>query len=101
MHTTENTLEVANEIARQIGNKAFAMMGTKNKLGDDNSLLFDIRGCSKFNKIRVTLDAMDTYTVRFIKVGRGGIVRDESLEMVYADNLKAIIESKTGLYLSL
>jgi len=100
MNATE-TLSVANEIARQIGHQAFCMMGTKNKLGSADALLFDIRGCASYNKIEVKLTPMDTYTVRFIMVGRGNVIRDDSVEDVYADNLKHVIESKTGLYLSL
>jgi hypothetical protein len=101
MNATENTLTVANTIADQIGRQAFVMMGTKNLVGSADALLFDIRGCADFNKIEVKLSPMDTYTVRFMKLGRGSILRDVAVEGVYADSLKNVIESKTGLYLSL
>lgn len=105
MNTTEtqNKLEIANTIAQQIGGRAFFMMGTRHKLGGDNYLVFDIRGCSNYNKIRVTLDlGSDTYVLQFIKVNRmGHILREKSIADVYAENMNRIIADETGLALSL
>lgn len=105
---TTSALTVANTIASQIGARAFYMMGTRHKLGDANSLTFDIRGCREINKVRVVLDPSDTYTVDFWKVpGPAGFIRGDapkvvkSLEGVYEDMLHAIIEETTGLRLSL
>lgn len=97
-----NTLSVANTIADQIGAKAFLMMGTKYKLGGENFLSFDIKGCPNFNKIQVTLNPSDTYTVEFFKFNRSfERVNYRSVEMVYADGLRQVIEFNTGLALSL
>lgn len=101
MITTTSVLAVANTIAAQIGARAFFMMGTRQKSGDANSLRFDIRGSPRGNRICVTLDASDTYTVQLLKV-RGlhaGVVAEN--EGVYSDMLHAIIEEMTGLALSL
>lgn len=98
------THEVANEIANQIGNRAFAMMGAKNLVGGADSLLFAIKGSRKWNKIRVTLDPSDTYTVEFFKLGGAPMfdVKDQkSVSFVYNDQLRAVIEGETGLLLSL
>lgn len=94
-------LTVANEIARQIGQRAFTMMGTRNKLGDDKSLTFDIRGCKLFSKVKVTLGGDDLYTVEFFKFRKFAISRFEAVAAVDAESLNRVIESKTGLYLSL
>lgn len=93
-------LEVANTIAEQIGARAFLMMGTRVKVGDSNSLTFDIRGCPKINKIRITLIG-DLYTVTFYKSRGLEIVIVSELEGVYADMLHGIIEEETGLRLKL
>ena len=79
------------------------MLGTKLFMGDANSLMFDIRGCKTINKIRVTLAADDTYTVTFYKIARGGlsVATIATREGIYNDMLHAVIESETGLYLSL
>jgi hypothetical protein len=99
--TATTDLTVANTIAEQIGARAFQMMGTRIKCGDANSLRFDIRGCTRGNRICVTLDANDTYTVQLLRV-RGlhaGVVAEN--EGVYNDGLRPVIEGMTGLHLSL
>jgi hypothetical protein len=104
MTTTENKMQVANTIAHQIGALAFMMMGTMNKLGAANSLIFNLRGSPKrIDKIVVTLEPSDTYRVDFY---RGAIARhpaklEASVDGVYADGLKQCIEHHTGLELSL
>lgn len=95
------TLDVANTIRDQIGSRAFYMMGAKNLLGSPDSLAFQIRGSMNVNRISITLDPSDTYTVRFVRV-RGLKVKEvATVENVYADALKPVIEKHTGLYLSL
>ncbi len=96
-----NDLAVANTIADQIGNRAFMMMGAKDKLGSADSLQFKIQGSKFANAVRVTLEADDTYTVAFFKVRKFDFNEVASVGMVYADQLRSVIESKTGLYLSL
>jgi len=60
-------MTVANTIAKQIGSRAFFLMGTRHKLGDEDSLTFDIRGSRTVNKIRVRLNVMDLYDLTFWK----------------------------------
>ncbi len=98
--TTASVLTVANTIAAQIGSRAFYMMGTRQKLGAADSLIFDIRGSARGNKIVVTLDASDTYTIQLFKT-RGlssRLVVENS--GVYNDGLRQVIEGMTGLVLS-
>jgi hypothetical protein len=98
--TTTSVLTVANTIAAQIGARAFFMMGTRNKLGTADSLIFDLRGSARGNKIVVTLDASDTYTVQLFKT-RGlssrMVVENSG---VYNDGLRQVIEGMTGLVLT-
>lgn len=92
---------IAQTIADQIGGRAFLMMGTRHKMAYGQTLIFDIRGSKKFNKVRVTLTPLDVYTVEFIKVRGHEIVSRHEVENVYADGLHQCIEHNTGLALSL
>lgn len=106
-------LIVANIIREQIGSGAFAMMGAKNILGSEDSLQWKLgRVAKKISHVTVTLDENDTYTVRFDRVTRvafgaktgkwtGGVKMIAEFEGVYADMLHEIIQSNTGLCLSL
>jgi len=98
-------VEVAKIIASQIGNRAFQMLGAKDLMGDENSLTFRIgRNAQGVTHIKVTLDPSDTYTMQFLKVGRAPRFEKKVLSEasdIYADNLRKVIESKTGMYTSL
>lgn len=98
-------MTVANTIARQIGSRAFLMLGTRQKLGDTDSLTFDCRGSRAVNKIRVTLNGRDLYDLTFWKVtrrnGQFKVNVVEQVEDVYFDSLRGVIERVTGLHLSL
>ncbi len=99
-------MTVANTIAQQIGGRAFMMMGAKNKLGDHDSLSFKIgRNAKKVTHITVTLRGDDTYSVDFLRCRRErGVMTTREIacdEGVYNDQLRAVIEAGTGLYLSL
>lgn len=92
-------MTVANEIARQIGSRAFFMMGTKQKLGDQNSLSFDVKG-SRWKWVKILLEPNDTYTIFFRKINRKNELIEEKVEDVYCDSLHDVIERHTKLYLS-
>ena len=100
--TTTTNLEIANRIADQIGQPAFAMMGTTRKMGDERSLSFDIKG-SRWHLCKVTLELDDTYTVRFYRFPRKGTRMADPVELdrIEASELVRCIEAQTGLYLSL
>ena len=93
-------LAVANEIRRQLGSQAFALLGASQLVGGENFLQFSIRGCRKINKIRIELDANDTYTVSFWHIGRGGanVQKIAECDGVCCDMLHDVIELETRLY---
>ena len=94
--------KIATEIARQIGPVAFAMMGTrKDKWADGDALLFTVRGCPKWKKIRIDLDAADTYSLMFYQIDGAFNVTSKYVYNVHVDMLHDLIESETGLFLSL
>lgn len=99
--TTQNALEVANTIKDQIGGRALYMMGASLLAGDRDSLRFSIKGSRACNKVMIKLDPSDTYTVSFWKI-RGTDCRLVSERGgIYADMLHGVIETETGLALSL
>ena len=51
--------------------------------------------------LHITLDPSDTYTVAFWRVRGPSCKEIESLSFVYADQLRAVVEKRTGLRLSL
>lgn len=103
---SQQDLAVANEILQQLGGagRLRVMIGAHSFMGAPKSLTvkFRCRNPRRINTIMVALDPSDTYNVSFwcitSKTMRmvGGTDRD-----VYADNLRQVIESRTGLYLSL
>lgn len=98
-------MTTANEIARQIGNRAFTMLGAKNLVGDEKSLTFKIgRNAKRVTHIKVTLTPADLYDVEFIKVGRAPGYKVETLaktEGAFFDMLHELIETHTGMATSL
>lgn len=102
------TLDVAEIILAQLGGPArlSAMIGARNFVGEASSLTFKFSAPAKnkANCVVITLDESDTYTVRFCRVGRAPlfeVAEKGETSMVHAPSLRAVIESATGLRLSL
>src|SRR5262249_11136738 len=93
--------EVAKTIVEQLGNLALSMMGAHTLVADETSLTFSIRGSKAVNKIRITLEPSDTYKVELFKFRNPICNLIAEFNGVYVDSLHTIIESKTGLFLSL
>lgn len=102
---TEQSMAVADTIRDQIGNRGLVMMGSRNLLGSASGLQFKIgRNALKVTHVRITLESSDTYTVEFIRVGRAPrftITEISRQELVFVDSLRAVLETGTGMYLSL
>ena len=95
-------LTVANTIRDQIGGRALTMMGAYHLAGSEDSLTFKFKGCRKLNTLKVTLDkATDTYRVQFGKLRKLNHDWVREFDGVYVDMLHELIESETGLALSL
>jgi hypothetical protein len=97
-------MTIANEIDRQIGRRAFLMMGTTQKVADTRSLTFNVRGSSRCNRVIVSLSGDDTYTLEFLKIGRAPAFKIKTSGLlcgIYVNQLHDAIERETGLFLSL
>ena len=79
------------------------MTGAKNFYGSTNALSFSLPGAGGFckngiNRVNIALEADDTYTVNFYRFRRGSaLVRVAQAGNVYAEDLRQIFESETGL----
>lgn len=95
---------VADTIAQQLGgyNRVKVMIGVKSFIYSDNtlSMRFTAKAKAKINAILITLTPMDVYEVEFIRCWGTQRMVVEKCEGVYCDNLKWLIEEKTGLSLS-
>ena len=96
---------VARTILQQLGGmgKLKAMIGATNFVYDENSLKFKLKSCRKANIIQITLNALDTYDIKFFKYNSRSCECKEVKQFndYYADMVRGIIEEFTGLYLSL
>jgi len=91
---------VSATILNQLGGsgKLKAMLGTSTLLYGNNFLTFNLKGCRKINLVKVIyLPASDLYQIDYYK-GQNLVAFDES---VFCGDLKPMIESRTGLLMSL
>ena len=94
-------MEVANEILRQLGgNKFLAMTGSKELVGGKNMLAMKLtRNAVKAQRLRITLEADDTYTMLFFSINKDlDLVPKAEVKGVYCDMLQGVFTEKTGLY---
>lgn len=105
-------MTIANTILQQLGgNKFIVMTGSKNFLSDGNTLRMHLaKNVSKANRLEITLDADDTYTMRFYKYTAGRLntktfsfTEDKIVEVyeangIYCDMLQPVFTEVTGMY---
>ena len=87
------------------GNKFVAMTGATLMHKGDYTLIAKIRGSRIYNQIAIFLNGLDLYDITFKKIGsiktNFRTIVEKNYKDVYAENMKEIIESETGLYISL
>ena len=94
--------QVALTIANQIGNRAFMMIGAKQLISNETTLMFKIgRNEKKVNHIKIELTADDLYKMTFSYIHGMNITVRAEHNGVYADMMHRMIESETGMYTSL
>lgn len=97
---------IAATILRQLGGmrRLVVMTGANNFIDHGNGVSFKFKGSRKWNYLHIFLDDDDTYVLEFAKLGGRPFYekkKAKSISHIYADQLKRLIESETGLYLSL
>lgn len=108
--------QIAKEILRQLGgNKFLAMTGAKDLCyGNDYNLRMKLpKNQSKANRLEITLNENDLYTMRFYHkrdfradpktatFTEEKITEVKTLEDIYFDNLQSVFTDVTGMYTSL
>ncbi|QIW87595.1 hypothetical protein Ab1vBOLIVR4_gp78 [Agrobacterium phage OLIVR4] len=94
-------MSIAQTILQQLGgNRFLAMTGAKNLLNGGNYLQMDL---GRGKKVRITLDASDTYTVETFKWNVRALEckRIDERAGVFCDNLRDVFTDLTGLYCTL
>ena len=99
------TNEIAQTIFSQLGGNRFAMItGAKAFCAGENSLSFRLPGNPKrVTHVRIDLDASDTYTVKFLRIGQKVSAYKvlAKISDIYSDMLLDCFEEHTGLYATL
>lgn len=93
---------IASTILQQLGgmNRLRIMTGAYNFLALDKGVSFRIKN-PKANYIKITLTSADLYDLEIGRVRGGTYKVVYSIEGIYYDQLKGLIEEHTGMYLSL
>lgn len=91
---------VGQEIYKQIGKRAFFMMGAKNIFKTDNSLYWKIgRNNKGISFIEVIYNkGKDLYDIKFSNI-KDKVIKE--VKGIYSDQLHSVIEDNTGFRLSL
>jgi hypothetical protein len=115
LHSTPSQV-AAGEILSQLGGRKFlAMTGsknlffgqeTKNSFNECAYLRMDLtRNSGNVNRLQITVDANDTYTMRFYNFKMVGVQvkvsNERIIEGVYCNMLQDVFTSVTGLYTSM
>jgi hypothetical protein len=92
--------QIADTILQQLGGSRFlAMTGTKLLSYGERKLNMRFPAAKRgVNHLTVTLEADDTYTMRFGKLRNLGYTEVESFRTVYAEDLRGIFTHVTGLH---
>ena len=99
-----SNLKVAETILEHLGGNKFCVMtGAKNLGGTEDSLSMRIgRNKTSSNYLKITLNMMDLYDVRFSRVTKLGSERSVTeYNNVYNDSLVEVFEKHTGMYTKL
>lgn len=97
-------MTVANTILEQLGGRRMLMMtGASQLVGGAAMIMFKIGtgAKNKINKVRVTLDAFDTYTFEFFYIRGVNVKTVAKHEGIYADMLQDIFTKETGFFTKL
>ena len=97
-------MSVAREILNQLGGNKFRVMtGAKNFIDTGDGLSMRIgRNKTSSNYLKITLNSMDLYDIRFSRVTKLGSERSVTeYNNVYNDSMVEVFEKHTGMYTKL
>ena len=106
MNTLHN-IQVAEEIKRQIGNRALFMLGahlfgytSDVRSNSRGSLMFRIKGSKLCNHIEVSLNGKDLYDITFTNIKHINVSKTFEVKNVIVEKLLDTITEHTELYTS-
>ena len=90
-------------MSQLVGNKFAVMTGAKNFIDTGDGLSMKIgRNKTSSNYLKITLNMMDLYDVRFSRVSlKGGERSVTEYNNIFNDQLVEVFEKHTGMYTSL
>ena len=97
-------MSVAKTILKQLGGNKFAVMtGAKNFVDCGDALSMKIgRNKTSSNYLKITLNMMDLYDVKFSRVSpKGGARSVTEYNNIFNDQLVEVFEKHTGMYTKL
>ncbi len=104
MSATAERKEIAQTILAQLGGNQFiTMTGAKNLAATDFGLQFKIGSGAKngITHVTVTLNTMDLYNVKYVKVRGSKMTTIGEDKDVYCDMLRSTFTAATGFYTSM
>lgn len=91
-------MNIAQTIASQLGRKALFMIGAKHLIAGKNYLQLKLgRNAGNWNTLKIALNGLDLYDMTFYKIRKLKVTAEKTVENIYCDQLRDIIESETGL----
>ena len=100
----EDRMRVAKTILEQLGGNKFRMMtGAKNFMGFAEGLAMKIgRNSSNSNYLKITLNSMDTYDMKFCKLTRKFEEKSvKEYKNIHDEHLRLMFTKHTGMYTKL
>ena len=95
------SIEIAEAILQQLGGRRFIVMtGAKHFVADGNALRFRLPSDfakNGVNAVRITLNGCDTYDLVFSNVSGLDVTEIATVTGIYADQLRDVFRSETGL----
>lgn len=93
-------MNVAQTILSQLGGSVFvAMTGAKNFVGSEDGVSMKIgKNAKGVTHVKITLNAQDTYDVKYYAVRGMKLTTKAESNGIYADMLQKDFEANTGLY---
>ena len=95
-------MNIAQTIAQQLGHKALFMIGAKNLIAGKDYLQMRLgRNSGGWNAIKIALNGLDLYDMTFYKIRKLTVSKEKTVDNIYCDQMRDIIETETGLVTSL
>ena len=94
-------MSIANTILNQLGGSKFISMTGATCYSDGNTLVSKFKGSKVANIMYVTLNESDLYDVKICKFKGMDVKTVKEVNNAYADMLKSLFETTTGLKASL